>query len=411
MRELLIWLRSAALSLCACALAGCLMSDRPEIASNHLATIPGLLGSYEYIPLAEQEPPSATEVENPGPGAYRVIKRDRTKDGTLKGPEPFPLPLRVMHLQALSSYLVLFEDQAKVLAYTTLRQETGGSWLFSLIVAKDFAKAQELARKAGLEMKAGTVSEFIGRVDSSALATLFADPQAGEAFNFAPFARLVPAAQAAPAVEARLAALRKAEAAKAAEERMKAEAKALEDRKRAEAAKAAEERKPAARPDESASPRAGSPVGEIIGRLVFPTEGYSNPAFFRAIFDGRTEGMHVSQVGFYLTAFLSIFANAEDAPECRTVVSQATLMRIAGAGSVDLFGQILGGLVDAHRNRGGSRDDLFGQGFGAGSKTFGGMMLSEVSAKADAQLFYSRHGCRSPVAVRFFGNVSDFAHK
>ena len=50
-----------------------------------------------------------------------------------------------------------------------------------------------------------------------------------------------------------------------------------------------------------------------------------------------------------------------------------------------------------------------GQGFNAGAETFGGMMLSQASAEADARLFYSRHGCDSPVAARFFNNVADFA--
>ncbi len=149
--------------------------------------------------------------------------------------------------------------------------------------------------------------------------------------------------------------------------------------------------------------------GNAIANLVFPTAGYSSPEFFKAIFDGRTKNMRLSQFGLYLTSFLSMFTNAEDVPECRSVVSQATLYRIAGAGSADVLGQIFGGLAQAHRNRGGGRDGAFSQGFNAGAGTFGGMMLSEASAKADAQLFYDRHGCKSPVARRFFGNISNFA--
>jgi len=153
-------------------------------------------------------------------------------------------------------------------------------------------------------------------------------------------------------------------------------------------------------------------VVEAVAKLMFPTEGYSNPKFFRAIYEGRTQGMHVSQVGLYLTAFLSMFTNADDdAAECRNVVSKATLFRIAGAGSKDMLGQIFGGLAQAHRNQGGGRDGLFAQGFNAGAGTFGGMALSEAQAQADAQLFYNRHGCDSPVAHRFFSKISDFAKK
>jgi len=160
----------------------------------------------------------------------------------------------------------------------------------------------------------------------------------------------------------------------------------------------------------SQAARAAEKAREVIGEIEFPTAGYSNPKFFRAIYDGRTEGMRVSQVGLYLTAFLSMFTNADDdAAGCRTVVSQATLMRIAGAGSADMLKQIFGGLAQAHRNTGAGRDGLFAQGFGAGAGTFGGMALSEASAQADAQLFYDHHGCESAVAKRFFRNLSAFA--
>jgi TPR repeat protein len=159
--------------------------------------------------------------------------------------------------------------------------------------------------------------------------------------------------------------------------------------------------------DNEIAKRAREALDLLTGKS-FPTVGYSNPEFFQAIYEGRTEGVRVSQVGFYLTAFLSMFTNA-DIRECRNVVGKATLYRIAGAGSADVLGQILGGLVQAHRSQGGSRDDLFGQGFSAGAGSFGGMMLSEASAQADAQLFYDRHGCNSAVANRFFGNISKFA--
>jgi hypothetical protein len=150
-------------------------------------------------------------------------------------------------------------------------------------------------------------------------------------------------------------------------------------------------------------------AGETIARAAFPAQGYSNPAFFRAIYDGETQGMKVSQVGFYLTAFIKMFTNS-DIAECQNVVSYETLFRIAGAGSMNVLQQIFGGLAQAHQG-GGSRDDMFGQGFAAGAGTFGGMMLDQASAETDAQTFYDRHGCDSPVANRFFGNITDFARQ
>ena len=147
----------------------------------------------------------------------------------------------------------------------------------------------------------------------------------------------------------------------------------------------------------------GPDLEETISQVTFPTEGYSNPTFFRKIYEGRTQDMQVSQVGVYLTAFLSMFTNADEgASGCRNVVGEAALLRIAGAGSAEMLDKVMGGFARAHRQ---------GDGFRAGVSTFGGMLLNETSAKADAQLFYNRHGCQSPVASRFFGNISDFAMK
>jgi len=166
----------------------------------------------------------------------------------------------------------------------------------------------------------------------------------------------------------------------------------------------------AAELDSNGSPQTNPlSVGETIARAAFPTQGYSNPAFFRAIYDGETQGMKVSQVGFYLTAFIKMFTNS-DIPECQNVVSYETLLRIAGAGSMDVLQQIFGGLAQAHQG-GGGRDDMFGQGFAAGAGTFGGMILDEASAQTDAQTFYDRHGCDTAVANRFFGNVTEFARQ
>jgi hypothetical protein len=140
----------------------------------------------------------------------------------------------------------------------------------------------------------------------------------------------------------------------------------------------------------------------------FPTAGYSNPKFLDAIYQGQTEQIELGSVGFYLTDFTGMFTRS-DIAECQGVISTATSAQIAAAGSMDVLGQIFGGLAEAHRDRGGSRDDLFGQGFGAGAATFGGMALSEAGAEADAQLFYSRHRCDSREAKRFFEQVTELA--
>jgi len=146
----------------------------------------------------------------------------------------------------------------------------------------------------------------------------------------------------------------------------------------------------------------------IESQSQIPTIGYANPNLVSAIYNGQIDGINVSEVGLYLAVFLSMYNNS-DIAECRSVVSQSTMYRIAGAGSVDVLQQIFGGLVQAHQNKSGSRDDMFEQSFRAGTEAIGGMALSEASARADARLFYNNHGCDSEVADRFFDNITTLA--
>lgn len=140
----------------------------------------------------------------------------------------------------------------------------------------------------------------------------------------------------------------------------------------------------------------------------FSTVGYSNPALLDAIFQGQLEDIELAAVAHYLAAFTGMFTRS-DLAECRQVVSTATAARITAAGMAEIWARLLGGLREPHRDRGGSRDDLFEQGFAAGAGTFGGMALTEAGAEADARLFYYQHGCDGFVPERFFGQVSELA--
>jgi hypothetical protein len=150
----------------------------------------------------------------------------------------------------------------------------------------------------------------------------------------------------------------------------------------------------------------GIDVSSLLGELVFVSAGYSNPAFFDAIYRGETGDIQLKQVGFYLNTFLGMFVRSAESG-CSRVVGAETLGRVVSAGTVDIFGDIFGGLLGAH-DQGGSRDEMFGQGFEGGINAFGPMLADDVTAENDAQLFYERHGCESPVARRFFGNLEDF---
>lgn len=156
---------------------------------------------------------------------------------------------------------------------------------------------------------------------------------------------------------------------------------------------------------------AAEKIAQAKAEREFPTAGYSHPQLFRAIYDGKIDGMHITEVGLYMTAFVTMFTRSTNVAGCETVVSKPTLMLIAAAGSAKSIGSVFGGLAQAHRNGSGDRDKAFGEGFGAGVQAFGSLAMAELSGKSDAKLFFRRHGCRSDVARHFFANVSAFARQ
>lgn len=164
------------------------------------------------------------------------------------------------------------------------------------------------------------------------------------------------------------------------------------------------ERRAGGRPGQT-GPRAGSDQSPSTASFV--STGYTYPQFFEAIWQGQTAKHKPDDYGMYLTSFLSMFTNADEAA-CRRVVGPATVGRVAASGAVDSLGRLFGGMARAHENRGGSRDDMFAQGSKAGAGTIGGMAAQEMGGQRDAQLFYDRHGCASAAARRFFSNLEAF---
>jgi hypothetical protein len=146
---------------------------------------------------------------------------------------------------------------------------------------------------------------------------------------------------------------------------------------------------------------AGIDVREDLARVTFWPEGYSNPAFFKAVWDGQGAAVN-RQNSLYLQHFLTMFRSTGD---CVRVVNDRFFGRLSQQASMDMLGNMLGGLAGAQRGRSGNLDNAFSEGLAAGQAFTGGLIGSTADAKTDAQLFYDRHGCDSPVARRFFGNL------
>jgi hypothetical protein len=150
---------------------------------------------------------------------------------------------------------------------------------------------------------------------------------------------------------------------------------------------------------------AGLDAREGLWRVAFTSEGYSNPAFFDALYNGAFSRIDSRSVIVYLQEFLSMFHNTDG---CRDVIDGAAYAKITMGATVGALGQWLGGLQSAGPNTG-NLDDAFKRGWNAGANTSIGMAAMVSKADKDAQLFFDRHGCDSPVARRFFGNLEVWA--
>ncbi|WP_340107537.1 hypothetical protein [Pikeienuella sp. HZG-20] len=139
----------------------------------------------------------------------------------------------------------------------------------------------------------------------------------------------------------------------------------------------------------------------------FPKTGYRKGNLLSAIYEGRTRGVDPAPYGFYLSTFATMFINAEDRA-CQVLVGPRARGALVALGSVDALQKILGPLFDAHKRGSDGRDDAFGDGMAAGLQGTLQGAEAEASAKADAQTFYNRHRCASPVAILFFQKFNAF---
>ena len=104
---------------------------------------------------------------------------------------------------------------------------------------------------------------------------------------------------------------------------------------------------------------------------------------------------------------MQLFHNTED---CQDVISTYALSRLLQAETFGTLGQMFGAIANSDRNyRPGDFGAAGRSGWNAGMSATNGLMLQVSKARADAQFFYDRHGCHSPVSHHFFKNVEALA--
>ena len=152
-------------------------------------------------------------------------------------------------------------------------------------------------------------------------------------------------------------------------------------------------------------------AAESLSKLTFLSNGFSNPEFFQAIYDGDFKSLQADPTALatYISTFVEPF---EGTPECGRVISNEAMAAIRGHVGAKVLGMFLGGAAGARHDH--APGDFVGAG-GAGARA-GGQLSRDLAAmtdkgKADAQLFFDRFSCDTPVAKRFMKNLDLFARK
>ncbi len=155
-----------------------------------------------------------------------------------------------------------------------------------------------------------------------------------------------------------------------------------------------------------AAVEAGIDATKLLDRVVFRTDGYSSPEFFRAVYAGGLKGKPSSAQILYVQEFMMKFVETE---VCSGVIDSGAYVNIVAKASASAIGQIFGGLVNSARQRSGDLGEAFQQGVDAGREVMSGLAVQVQQADGDARLFYGRHGCDTPVAKKFFTNLQTWA--
>ncbi|MCK8515085.1 hypothetical protein M0534_01895 [Methylonatrum kenyense] len=141
---------------------------------------------------------------------------------------------------------------------------------------------------------------------------------------------------------------------------------------------------------------------------AFRSDGYARSQLIEAIYSGNTQRFIPADHGLYLLSFATMFYHAEGDHACNIAVSAPALTTLTTLGTTDALSILMGPMLEAHRRGSRGRDQAFVDGARAGEQGMVAGMEAEGSGQNDARLFYSRHGCATPVAKRFFINFNQF---
>ena len=137
-------------------------------------------------------------------------------------------------------------------------------------------------------------------------------------------------------------------------------------------------------------------------RRDFPTRDSSRP-FTKE--NSRISVAIKPDLATYLLTFVNPIINS---PQCGQVVTHYTVAKLRQHASAAVLARYLGALVNAKKDH--VSGDFVGAaaaGYNAGNKLNLDFATMIGRGHQDAQLFYDRYGCASPIAQRFFSNIDE----
>lgn len=140
----------------------------------------------------------------------------------------------------------------------------------------------------------------------------------------------------------------------------------------------------------------------------FITDGYAAGDLLAAIHDGQFKDVNAYLFSPYLLEFGTYMNQIDGDSPCLTLFTQRvrTQLPVMAAGrSLEI---VLGNLYNTHSNRPSGRERAFVEGLVGGGETFGAIAAMTLGGKADASLFYRRHGCASRTSREFFKQFNEF---
>lgn len=146
-----------------------------------------------------------------------------------------------------------------------------------------------------------------------------------------------------------------------------------------------------------------APARDALAGLVFTGEGFSSPGFFEAIYNGEINSNRSAVL--YVSTFLQIFNNTAG---CQAVAGSNVTVRAAQLAQKSMFGQMLGALSSAGGD--GTFEGAASAGARAGQDFTASLATQVDRVQDDANLFYTRYDCDTPIAKQFFGNLADWVY-